>query len=96
MKSPMELRHSADYSLQVLFRVEIQGDDPSPVKDVTEASGLSRNHLQSRYIRERIGGQAAINSGHLPAKLKVDPQLIKEAIAIVATTKDAVLNRPKK
>lgn len=50
MKSPMELRHSADYSLRVLFRVEIQGDDPSPVKDVTEASGLSRNHLQSRYI----------------------------------------------
>ena len=30
------------------------------------------------------------------AELKVDPKLIKEVIAVVATTKDAALNRTKK
>jgi Rrf2 family nitric oxide-sensitive transcriptional repressor len=81
----MRLTQHTDYSLRVLMYLALQGDERSTIAEITEAYGISRNHLMkvvqklSRmgYVDSTRGSKGGLRLNRAPENIHLG-QVVKD------------------
>lgn len=75
----MRVTHYTDYSLRVLIYLGLRPDERSTIREISEAYGISRNHLMkvvqqlagNGYVRSVRGVGGGLNLSHDPEDIRI-------------------------
>jgi Rrf2 family transcriptional regulator, nitric oxide-sensitive transcriptional repressor len=75
----MRVTHYTDYSLRVLIYLGLRPDERSTIREISEAYGISRNHLMkvvqqlaaNDYVRSARGVGGGLNLSHQPDEIRL-------------------------